>query len=265
MQNFYGAGLAIPESALIGDPAEDEAILDALIVEGTAKIGAALDAILQGLPLPVMAGASIDRTLLQTGPDQILQAIDLGNPELRAAIESALVAGGVAGATRAGVILRVIDRPVKSAMYNVWAEAWAREQAGRLITAISETTRARVRGVLADWIKAGDLDIADLKRALSGPGLFGPARASLIATTEITAAYANGNFDAYEAAGLGHRPPPQDQPPAHPGCRCWVSVGGRGGSLYYVWYTAADDRVCEICQPRHAQSIGYAGPDRGAV
>jgi hypothetical protein len=86
---------------------------------------------------------------------------------------------------------------------------------------LTQSTRKRVVTEIDNWVRAGDeLDV--LKRRLAP--IFGNQRASMIATTEVTRIYAEGNVLTWQASGL---------------------VGAK------KWMTAVDDRVCPICGPMH--------------
>lgn len=87
------------------------------------------------------------------------------------------------------------------------------------IPVITEATRRQVAPIIDRWIRSGE-HLDTLKTQLEP--LFGPVRASRIATTEVTRLYADGNLLAWQASGL---------------------VGAK------MWMTAQDERVCPICGP----------------
>lgn len=89
-----------------------------------------------------------------------------------------------------------------------------------LLDAVGESSEEAIRGYLTNWIDSGD-PLGDLVDALSD-NLFSETRASAIATTEVTRAYATGNRLAWQSSD--------------------VITGMR-------WQTANDDRVCPICGP----------------
>lgn len=96
---------------------------------------------------------------------------------------------------------------------NDAAREWANRHVGELITDIDATTLSRVRSAVEQWIVNGEpLDalIEDLTP------IFGAGRAELIASTEVTRAYAEANRQAYRQAGM----------------------------RYVRWNTASDERVC---------------------
>lgn len=106
------------------------------------------------------------------------------------------------------------------------AATWARETAGRLVTSITETTRNRIAGQVANWVETPGRTLPDLWRSLMDDHAFSRARAKLIAATEVTRAYAEGEMAA-------------------------ASRLEKEGWFKYEkeWQTAMDDRVCPICEP----------------
>jgi hypothetical protein len=123
---------------------------------------------------------------------------------------------------------------------NEDALAWARQHAGELITGITETTRSNVREAVAAWIETGE-ELDALTDALTPT--FGPKRAEMIASTEVTRAYDEANDLARQRVGL---PATEFRAPAHTRCRC--STHPRlldNGDWVIVWYTARDERVCK--------------------
>ena len=123
---------------------------------------------------------------------------------------------------------------------NEDAAAWAREYAGELIKNVTETTRASVRQAVATWIETG-AELDELTQALTPT--FGPQRAELIASTEVTRAFDEANNITRQRIGL---PRTEYRAPAHPRCRCSTHpMLLDNGDWVIVWYTARDDRVCK--------------------
>ena len=108
---------------------------------------------------------------------------------------------------------------------NQRAAEWARTYTGSLAKGINDTTRARIGTELAAWITAGESFPALVQRmrhiipqrGSTATNAFRIDRAELIASTEATKAYAEGNLLA------------------------WKSVPGVTGK---EWRTANDERVC---------------------
>ena len=126
-------------------------------------------------------------------------------------------------------------------LINQAAASWAREFVGREIAGITETTRGMVRDQVAAWIEAGQ-ELPELSKALAPT--FGRTRADLIASTEVTRAFAEANDMTWKGMGL---PGMAYKPPAHPRCRCWARPDRLpDGTWVVVWQTAADERVCAV-------------------
>jgi hypothetical protein len=97
-----------------------------------------------------------------------------------------------------------------------------------------------VREAVAAWIETGE-ELDALTDALTPT--FGPKRAEMIASTEVTRAYDEANDLARQRVGL---PATEFRAPAHTRCRC--STHPRlldNGDWVIVWYTARDERVCK--------------------
>jgi len=110
-------------------------------------------------------------------------------------------------------------------------------------TQISGTTRKHLRDAIMSHIKTGS-PLSALVKDIEP--LFGRDRAKMIATTEVTRLYAEGNVMAYKAGNVTEvewrtvndgRVDPLcmarhnqrysvdnvDKPPIHPACRCWLA------------------------------------------
>jgi len=99
---------------------------------------------------------------------------------------------------------------------------------------IEDTTRQVLQDVIGDFIETEGMTIGDVMDRLP----FDENRAKLVATTEITNAYAEGNMLAGQAM--------QQE---FPGVR-----------VIKTWYTNQDGRVCEICGPLHGQEVELDEP-----
>jgi len=136
---------------------------------------------------------------------------------------------------------------------NAQAALWARQYTDDLLRTLGTTNERVVGQALDDWISKPGGTIGDLQASLTP--YFGPKRASVIATTEITRAYSSGEEMAYQSEGITEwrwrtnrdelvcpicgrlnnqvrrigqpfvsvRGQDVTKPPAHPNCRCWVT------------------------------------------
>lgn len=133
-------------------------------------------------------------------------------------------------------------------LINEDAVAWAKDNAARQVTNITETTRAAIKAEVSDWAKSGEpLDglIGRVEGMTDGSGqqIFSPKRAELIATTEATDTFAAANDKAWQAAGYA---PAIFRPAAHPKCRCYTQPTLlKDGYKGQVWYTVRDEMVCK--------------------
>jgi len=102
---------------------------------------------------------------------------------------------------------------------NQAAAEWVEQYTFELVNGITDTTRRRLRTAVPEWVSNGD-PLQSLVDDLAP--MFGRQRAELIASTEVTRAYAEGNSQAYRASGVVEA---------------------------MEWRTANDERVCPICGP----------------
>ena len=107
-------------------------------------------------------------------------------------------------------------------LVNQQAANWARTNAQQLALDITSTNRRNVAEVLANFFEEG-WTLGDLTSKLSS--LFGPIRAELIATTEITRAAVEGELQLVR------------------------ELNKEGAELIATWFTVRDERVCPICEP----------------
>lgn len=147
-------------------------------------------------------------------------------------------AGGVSALPKEFQVLADFD------LINTSALDFARRYRYNLIRGITDTTRQQTQQAIADWIQSGE-SLSALEATLEP--IFGKIRAQMIAATEVTRAFAEGNAAAWTSTGFvsqvrwmtakdervcpicgpkaGQLYPigsTQDRPPAHPRCRCWI-------------------------------------------
>lgn len=128
---------------------------------------------------------------------------------------------GLVNATLVGVseVPRItsMSAVVDWSIVNDSAAQWARDYAASLVTKLRENTVKSVRDAVADWIEQGGA-LKDLRNSINGI-INDKPRAQLIAQTESTRAFAEGNTVAWKAQGVEAR----------------------------KWFTARDEAVCPIC------------------
>lgn len=181
-----------------------------------ARLGAAVGAVLVDL----LAGVVDDIMAGVTEPD-LGGAVEA----MQAAIVPALVNATTAQAAAAGVAIGV---PADVALVNQAALAWAREYSFGLVTNLNATTQSVVRQAVAQFVATPGMtrgQLVDLLRPA-----FGPARAEMIAVTEVTRAVSEGQ-NIYQRI-----------------------MRDAGIEMERVWRTNNDDRVCPVCGPLNSKS-----------
>ncbi len=141
-------------------------------------------------------------------------------------VAGVLMAGADAGAE---VLPSGISVLVDWDVVNESAISYLRQYRLGVMQDIGETTRRQAVAAITDWIESGAA-LPELDAALTP--VFGATRAKMIATTEVTRAYADGNQMAWESAGV---------------------VGGK------KWQTLRDERTCPICGPLHNVTVALSG------
>lgn len=112
---------------------------------------------------------------------------------------------------------------------NADAIEWARQYGHELLDDLSAATVRMLQEEIAQFVEAGDMTIPQLKkRLMERPFLFDAKRAELIASTEVTRAFAQGNLTAWKESGY---------------------TEGK------EWVTANDELVCPICGPLDGQIV----------
>lgn len=138
--------------------------------------------------------------------------------------------------------------------FNAAARDWAEAYSYELVTGITETTQKVLQGKVSGWIESGE----PLDELIAGlEPVFGDYRAQMIAATEVTRAFAEGNLLSWRQSGVVSGkmwmtaedelvdygdpagpclmnqaagvvplnqsfPSGDDGPPSHPHCRCWL-------------------------------------------
>jgi len=123
---------------------------------------------------------------------------------------------------------------------NDEARRWAQRYAGELVRGITDTTRATIQREVANFARNQE-SITQLSQRLAASSAFSQERARLIAVTEVTRSYSEGNQAAWRESNV---------------------VEGK------MWITSVDERVCPICGPLHGVVVpltaqfdgGFDGP-----
>lgn len=119
---------------------------------------------------------------------------------------------------------------------NAYAAKWAEEYAFELIKGIDETSLEVVRQAIGGFVDEVGYTIGDVIDLIEP--YFGDVRASMIAVTETTRAFAEGQLMAAEEL---RKEFPDVQ-------------------IYKTWFTNNDDRVCDICGPLDGESVPMDEP-----
>lgn len=141
-------------------------------------------------------------------------------PEISAMVKAAAKTAGEELEIATGIAL---DWELINSQALDWAKVYTYEK----VHDITVTTRDFISKELQTWIQSGG-PLQDLMDALAGD-VYSDYRAFMIATTEVTRAYTEGNLDAWRISGV---------------------VSGK------QWFTAEDDIVCDICGPLDGSTIG---------
>lgn len=102
---------------------------------------------------------------------------------------------------------------------------WATNYTFDLVKGINTTSRTFLQKAVSDWQTSGQ-PLDDLVATLEPS--FGATRAQMIASTEVTRAFHQGNLQTWEASSI---------------------VDG------FTFRTAVDDRVCPLCSPNDGQTF----------
>ena len=84
---------------------------------------------------------------------------------------------------------------------NENARAWAQRHSAQLVTNITEVTRDKIRRSVASYVEKGET-LDQLRARIEKTGAFSPARAQLIAVTEVTDSYAQGELASAKESGV---------------------------------------------------------------
>lgn len=165
----------------------------------------------------------------ETVGDNLIQAIatligEAHAEELRRLIPLLADMAGIGAEAVGEAFNAAVNIELDWGLANAAAAEWAREYGYELIKGLGQTTRDEIAAAMGTWVEAQET-YPDLVRRLEEI-LGDPRRADLVASTEATRVYAEGNKAA------------------------WAQVETElGVQTVMVWHTAADDDVCPICRP----------------
>lgn len=159
------------------------------------------------------AGAGMD-SLFWAAEDDAMQAAIV--PDLMAMAQAGAL--GVSAGLPGGVDLGTVGAK---------AAEWARTYGYDLVRGINGTTQQTLRSALGMYVQTPDMTFNQLVSTLEPT--FGPVRAQMIATTEVTRAFGKGSEMARD------------------------ELDTEGIHTIRIWQTMYDEKVCEICEPLHDQ------------
>lgn len=191
-----GAALGEQWAAIRPESDEDVALMETRLADASKGLR---DAVYQALrPAALLGVTAARRAVGLDGLDTAAAAYSTGGGEGKP--------GGIG-----------IDWTLVATYVLEWLDGYAFE----LIRDLDQTTRDALRGAIQRWAQNG-LPLADLIDELVTLGIWSRERAELIASTEITRAYAQGQIRAWQQTGVVRS---------------------------MRWNTANDERVCPICGP----------------
>ena len=146
--------------------------------------------------------------------------------ELWIAIDALVVASLIAGSKGGIATLPAGAIPLLNfELFNLQAIQFLNTYRLTTIPGINNTTRRKAIEAITRWILSGE-GLASLEPQLAL--IFGDRRAAMIATTEVTRIFAQGNLMLWRSTGV---------------------IGAK------KWQTARDERVCPICGPLDGMTV----------
>lgn len=165
---------------------------------------------------------------------------------LRATLLPLMEKYGVAGVDKILEELTPLGLGFDSALAHSQAATWAREHTDGLLNLLGTTNEQVVGEVVANWAETPGATMGQLTQQLQRVLDANEQRAAMIAATEVTRAYAQGESLANREAGL---PEIAFTPPAHPNCRCFPANKLLGRNVWVtVWQTRRDEMVCKTAR-----------------
>lgn len=131
---------------------------------------------------------------------------------------------------QSGVRRAALRIGVNTNLANAAAKSWAEKYTDALLEQLHTTNKDGIGKAVADWTAKPGATIAELKAEIEK--VVSPQRAELIAVTETTRAYSEGNRISYQAAQVRH----------------------------WRWLTNNDDLVCPVCGPLNRRVVEIGEP-----
>lgn len=177
---------------------------------------------------------------LESEPEAVEEAeeqLEESSQDLLDALTAMLLAASLKGVEIGSEQLATIGLGVDWTLPNEKAREWVLgvnpEQVGgfakQLFDQVQLTSKRTLRQEVANWVTNGE-PLRELEKRLEPT--FGQQRARLIASTETTRAYAQGNQLAWQESGVVNEK---------------------------QWKTSVDERVCPICGPLHNKKAPLIG------
>lgn len=204
----------------------------------------------------VVENAKVEKATDNDIADSIVRSLQRRFAKLPSQVRSSLEQAALSGAAQ-GMLQVDVGNAKLLASANDAAKDYATERAAELVGmkydnegnlvdnpnakwAISETTRDKIRKIIADAFKK-NTEMAKIRRSIqralrtekSGGGIFSEARAAMIARTEVMRAQANANFDVWRKSGVVRKIQ-------------WTGVG--------------DEKECEYCSSNDGVSVPLGSP-----
>lgn len=154
------------------------------------------------------------------------------------------------------------------ALFNIDAAEWAQKHIDDVLRKFQTTTQNGTGAIIARWTATPGATIADLIGALEESYLFSGSRAAVVGETEITRAFAAGQYLGAEAiaesAGVDMAVDfdmAGELIPAHVDCFCWSTpqiVYDEDENIIgmdMLYHTNNADNVCQVCAPRNDRTF----------
>lgn len=160
---------------------------------------------------------------------------------LRSVLQPHLVRMAIFGVFEGEKKLTPFGISFDNALAHADAASWARQYTDTILQQFGTTTEKNVGEIIASFAETPGMTMGDLNKQLLDVLDHNQVRASRVAVTEATRAFATGNNVAYQRAGL---PAMAVHAPLHVGCRCGERVVRHGDEWVIVWETQRDELVC---------------------